>query len=198
MTVVGEQVIVGFDRPKLAAALGIERAAGPTVEAPVLLARYERVFGGFSRAARQVPDDKLDWKSPERDRTLRKFLFHVYDRPDLMLKGRETGVYRYEDVMAGYDRAEAYRTTAALVARGEELLAGVYAFLRGATPADLAQPIDTYQGVLGLGDLLVLGLGHAAHHLRQLYHYFGLLGITPDSPLGEADFEGIPLPKEKF
>ncbi len=198
VTVAGGQAIVGFDRPKLAAALGLGRVERQAADAALLLERYQRVFVGFSRAARQVPDEKLDWKSPERDRTLRKFLFHVYDRPDLMLQGRQTGVYRYEDVMKGYDRAEAYRTTAALVDRGDQLLTGVYAFLRAATPAEMAQPIDSYQGVLGVGELLVLGLAHAAHHLRQLYHYFGLLGITAESPLREGDFEGIPLPKETF
>lgn len=198
VTVVGDQVIVGFDRPRLAAAVGGDRTEGPAPDAAWLLERYQRVFGGFSRAARQVPDDRLDWKSPERDRTLRMFLFHVYDRPDLMLRGLTTGVYRYEDVLEGYERAEACRTTAALVDGGDELLDRVCAFLRTATPEALAQPIDSYQGVLPIGDLLLLGLGHAAHHLRQLYHYFGLLGITPDAPLTDRDYEGIPLPKAVF
>ncbi|HEX7127605.1 MAG TPA: DinB family protein [Thermodesulfobacteriota bacterium] len=165
----------------------------------MLLERYQRIFGAFSRAARQVPDDRLvTWKSPERDRDLRQFLFHVYDRPDLMLQGLETGVYRYEDVLKAYDRAEAYETTSALVDRGDELMAGVYAFLRTATPERLAQPIDSYQGVLAIGELLTLALGHAAHHLRQLYHYFGILGITPDRPLVDRDFEGIAMPAKLF
>lgn len=193
-----DTVVVGFNRPALAAALGLGAGGAASVDGPALLRRYRRIFGAFSRAARQVPDETLAWKSPERDRTLRMFLFHVYDRPDLMLRGLETGVYRYEDVLAGYDRAEAYQTTAALVDRGDELLARVYEFLGTATPERLATPIDSYQGRLAVGELLTLALGHAAHHLRQLYHYFGLLGIVPDAPLADRDYEGIALPAKLF
>lgn len=199
VTVVGDQVVVGYNRPALSAALELERAEKAPVDAAVLLERYQRVFGAFSRAARQVPDDKLvTWKSPERDRDLRQFLYHVYDRPDLMLQGLTTGVYRYDDVLEGYTRAAAYDTPAALADAGDALLARVYEFLRTATPEEIAQPITSYQGVLGIGDLLTLALGHAAHHLRQLYHYFGLMGITPEAPLVDRDFEGIPLPAKLF
>jgi hypothetical protein len=199
VTVVGDQVVVGYNRPALASMLKLESVEKTPVDGALLLRRYQKVFRAFSRAARQVPDDKLlAWKSPERDRNLRQFLFHVYDRPDLMLQGCRTGVYRYEDVLKAYERAEAYTTTSALVDRGDALMAGVYDFLRTATPEALAQPITSYQGVLGIGDLLTLALAHGAHHLRQLYHYFGIMGITPQAPLGDRDFEGIPLPTKLF
>ncbi len=191
--------MVGYNRPALAAALKLRSAEKTPIDAALLLERYQKVFGAFSRAARQVPDDTLvAWKSPERDRSLREFLYHVYDRPDLVLQGRRTGVYRYEDVLEAYGRAAAFTTTAALVGKGDALMTGVYDFLRRATPEQMAQPISSYQGVLGLGGLLTLALGHAAHHLRQLYHYFGLMGITPQAPLGDRDFEGIPLPAKLF
>jgi hypothetical protein len=35
---------------------------------------------------------------------------------------------------------------------------------------------------------------HAAQHLRQLYVFLGWMGIAPDHPLTEEDFEGLPLP----
>lgn len=198
VTVIGDQAVVGFNRPALAAALEIEAAARTTVDTATLLGQYQTIFGAFSRAARQLDDDRLDWKSPERDRRLREFLFHVYHRPVLMLRGRRTGVYRYEDLEEGHTQSHAFLTTRALVDRGDELLDGVYEFLRAATPEQMAQPIDSYQGVLAVGELLRLGLGHAAHHLRQLYHYLGLLGIAPAAPLGDREFEGIPLPSKLF
>ena len=33
-------------------------------------------------------------------------------------------------------------------------------------------------------------MGHSAHHLKQLYEYMSLIGLEPDSPLGQDDFEG--------
>ena len=48
------------------------------------------------------------------------------------------------------------------------------------------------------GELLDLALGHSAHHLKQLYEYMSLIGIEPESPLGQHDFEGIAVPTELF
>jgi hypothetical protein len=37
---------------------------------------------------------------------------------------------------------------------------------------------------------------HAAQHLRQLYWFAGKMGVTPMAPLGERDFQGLPIPRD--
>jgi hypothetical protein len=37
---------------------------------------------------------------------------------------------------------------------------------------------------------------HAAQHLRQLYSMLERMGKNPIDPLHDADFKGLPLPKE--
>ncbi|MBI4540094.1 MAG: DinB family protein [Gemmatimonadetes bacterium] len=199
VTVIGETVVVGFNRSELVRALELSPESDRTRPgADVLLERYERVLGAFLRANRQIPDASLDWKSPERERTLRGFVYHVYDRPDLVLRGTQSGAYRYEDIRASFETAEAFRTTDSLVRHGEAVLERLRQYLGRAADADLECPIDSYQGVLTVRELLDLALGHAAHHLKQLYHYFGLLGITADSPLTADDLTGIDLPSQLF
>ena len=46
------------------------------------------------------------------------------------------------------------------------------------------------------GELLERTVWHAAQHLRQLYALLELMGLEPSNPLTEADFRGLPLPKE--
>ena len=48
------------------------------------------------------------------------------------------------------------------------------------------------------GEMLDLALGHSGHHLKQLYEYMSLIGIKPDSPLQQQDFDGISVPTELF
>ncbi len=199
VTVIGDTVVVGFNRGALVRALGVgEEGRKEDISANNLLARYEPVMGGFLRANRQIPDAQLDWKSPERDRTLRGFVYHVYDRPDLVLRGTATGVYRYEDIRRAFITAEGLRTTDALVTHGEAVLERLRGYLGRAGETELGLLIDSYQGMLSVRELLNLALGHTAHHLKQIYHYFGSLGITPESPLTTEDLAGIDLPSELF
>lgn len=190
--------MVGFNRAELARVLSLAPRTETTVDAGSLLARYERVFGAFLRASRQVPDARLDWRSPERDRTLRAFIYHVLDRPALVLGARKTGAYRYEDILASYEKARSRPTSAALVAYGEEVLGRIRDYLGEASEADLGLRVDSYQGALAVRDLLSLALGHTAHHLKQLYHYLGLLGLVPESPLAAEDLTGIEMPSALF
>ena len=45
---------------------------------------------------------------------------------------------------------------------------------------------------------MILSLGHAFQHLRQTYHYFGMLEIEPENPLRPEDYEEVPVPKDLF
>jgi uncharacterized damage-inducible protein DinB len=193
----GSRAIVGFNVRELAEAFGLAPPGGERASAPDLLAKYRRVFAGAQRAVLQIPDERLDWVSPERARTLRQLTWHLFERPDLCLQAFRTGRYTNEMVRQYEQLALAYRTSRAIAAYGDEVLVRLTQVLTG-TPQALAHEVDTYFGPATVGHLLELALGHAVHHLRQLYHYFTLLEIAPDRPLGDADFAGIAVPTELF
>jgi len=48
------------------------------------------------------------------------------------------------------------------------------------------------------GELMDLALGHSVHHLKQLYEYMSINGLTPANPLGDEDFAGVAVPTELF
>ena len=196
-TLIGDRAIIGFNTRELSEALGIRPRAPEGLSAAELLAKYHHVFAGARRAVLQVPDDRLDWVSPERARTLRQLTWHLFERPDVCLQAFQGGQYTNEMVHRYEQLALAYRTSLAIAEYGDEILVRLTRFLTD-QPQALATTVDTYFEPATVGHLLEMALGHAGHHLRQLYHYFSLLGITPDRPLGDADFAGIPVPTELF
>ena len=64
------------------------------------------------------------------------------------------------------------------------------------TPDGVVTSIDSVSKLPS--ELMDLALGHSVHHLKQLYQYMALGGITPVKPLGEADFDGVAVPTELF
>ncbi len=197
MTLVGGRAVVGFNLRELTEALGLAPPGAERLSSAELLAKYRHVFAGGRRAVLQIPDDRLDWVSPERARTLRQLTWHVFERPDLCLQALQSGQYT-EAMVRQYERlAQAYRTSRSIAEYGDEVLARL-ARLVTERPEALAQEVETYFGPAALGTLLEMALGHAGHHLRQLYHYFTLLGIEPERPLGGADLAGIAIPTELF
>lgn len=197
VTMAEGRAIIGFNVRELGAVLGIRPREGQALSPEDLLARYCHILAGLRRAVLQIPDDRLDWVSPERARTLRQLTWHTFERPDLCLQASRSGQYT-TGMVRQYERLSlAYRTSRAIAGYGDEVLARLAQFLTAQPPA-LAKEVETYFGPATVGYLLELALAHAAHHLRQLYHYFRLLDIPPDRPLGEKDFSGIDVPADLF
>jgi len=197
VTLVGGRAIIGFNSRELADALGIRARESQALAPEDMLAEYRHLFAGVRRAVLQIPDDQLDWVSPERARTLRQLTWHTFERPDVCLQASASGRYTAEMVRRYEQLALAYRTGRAIVEYGDQVLARLDRTLTE-EPGALAKVVETYFGPATVGALLELALGHTAHHLRQLYHYFTLLGIIPDRPLKDADFAGIAVPSDLF
>ncbi|MEE8443252.1 MAG: DinB family protein [Dehalococcoidia bacterium] len=163
-----------------------------------VLQKFEKVLSAAARATQQIPDELIDWTSPERGRVLRQFTFHIFDRPNTMLNAYEKGSYNAEDRGRNITDALESRDVADIVQYGEEVMARIRKFFNQATQETLEEAVDTYMGQMSVQQLLDLGLGHSVHHLKQLYSFMVQIGITPDSPLSERDFEGVAVPTELF
>ncbi|MBI2172506.1 MAG: DinB family protein [Chloroflexi bacterium] len=200
VTVVDSQVIIGFNRPALVKALGLgQTKIAAELQGPRwMLGKFETVLGGARRATAQIPDTLIDWTSPERGRNLRQFTFHLFDRPNLMLNGYETRIFRAEDRGRYIGEALERRDVADIVAFGDEVVQRIRSFFNTASQETLDTVIDTYMGPLTLQQLLDLGLGHSVHHLKQLYVFMEQIGIPPARPLSQSDFDGVAVPTELF
>jgi hypothetical protein len=77
---------------------------------------------------------------------------------------------------------------------------GISAFLRTGPASSLDRVVYShYGGNVPVMRVLELTLGHAGHHLRQLYWFMeNGLHVTPQAPLSEGDWDGIDMPSRLF
>lgn len=196
VTVAGDRAVVGFNRAELTELFKLSGGKESPVAGPALFATLDRMLQAVIRAARQVPPDRLTWTTPDRNRPLKVFCYHILADPNHVLEAISTGIYdgtfklTYEAVSARFHTMEE------LARFGEETRARLRAASKRLTAAEMARPIKGYAGPTDGHELLHLVLSHTTHHLRQFYDLLQRIGIQPDEPLGEKDFEGISLPRQ--
>jgi hypothetical protein len=188
----GGRVVHGWNPRALAELLGRAYAEPARLTATALAARLDRVLAGAERAMRQVPREHLEMTHPGRDRSVRQLGYHIFRLalafPDARRQGRLPKAWLDEPAPAGLADGPAVAAYGAAVRR--ELAAWF------ARPDAVAGDVETYYGRQTAHELLERTVWHAAQHLRQLYALLDRMGIAPDAPLGQADWAGLPLPRE--
>lgn len=197
VTIWGDEVVIGFNPNELSRVFGID-AHVSRADLPTMVEKYQTVLVAAGSAIGQLPLEYMDWECPERKRKLGQFTFHLFDRPDRALNAYKVGVYTSGD--RGRNMLDVIGNVGfkEIVDYGRDVLNRVNAALTGGDSLDLEKPLDTYMVSKTAGELMDLALGHSAHHLKQLYEYMSINGLTPVNPLGEADFNGVAVPTELF
>lgn len=193
VTAVGDRAVQGFNFQALGDLLGLAADRHRSLSPDELLEKYRVVFEAAKRAILQIPEDKLDWVTPGRERTLRQLMWHIFDRAEefaRLVDGGEYSAGRANDYMI---LANAYRTARDIAAYGDQVLAQVEDILTRRTEL-LDKMLNTYFGSSTTYDLLTRALSMAAFRLQGTYRYMRTLGIEPLTPLGPKDFAGIVVP----
>jgi hypothetical protein len=188
----GDRSVHGWNPKAVAELVGVPYAEPARLSPAALAERLDRILAGAQRAIRQVPRDKLEMKSPDRDRPVRQLGFHIFRLSaafaDALEQDRLPEEWLTEPMPADMGDAEA-------IARyGEAVRERLRHRPEQADPKLFEQVINTYYGPQTAHQLLERTAWHAAQHLRQLYAFLGWMGIPPRDPLTDADFEGLPLP----
>jgi len=154
------------------------------------------VLDAAGRYLAQIPDGRLDEILPGRPRSYRQLVFHVFDIPKVFLDRVEHDApYTYEalksilpadmitkDHLLEYGRANRDRFAAW--------------WERDGAATDFEQPGQVYYGEVNLHEVLERTGWHSGQHTRQIILMLReKLDIEPDGPLEDADFAGLPLPK---
>ena len=198
VTIWKDEVVIGFNPKELSRLFNLTGFDSFEVDVLEMVSKFEIILTAACKAARQIPEDKLSWESPARERTLAQFVFHLFDRPERALNAYDVGEYTQEDRgrlvedvlgMVGFEETAQY---------GEQILNKVRNSLSSGLDFDQSKILRTYMGEKTTGEMLDLALGHSGHHLKQLYEYMALIGIKPDVPLQPQDFDGISVPTELF
>ena len=190
---VGDQVVHGWNPRGVAELVGVGYAQPVRLQPVELLDRLDRILAAAQRAIRQVPLDKLEFKPPERDRTVRDLGYHIFRLSVSFPLAVEQN--RFPKEWLSEPAPPAMRDGDAIARYGEGVRARLKEWYHQAPAESFDWVVDTYYGPQTVWDLLERTTWHSAQHVRQLYVLLEMMGIPPDRSLTEKDFAGLPLPK---
>ncbi|TAJ77531.1 DinB family protein [bacterium] len=195
VTVVGDKAVVGFDRRELTRLFQLSDRKDRPVAGPWLFGTFDKILAAVIRAVRQIPPERALWTTPDRDRPLKVFCYHVLADPIHVLEAIASGKYDGTFKLTYGEASERFATMEEVAWFGEECRARIKQASQQLSAAELERPIKGYAGETNGHELLCQVLSHTAHHLRQLYEMLRMIGVEPGNPLGEKEFEGISMPK---
>jgi hypothetical protein len=190
--VVGERVVHGWNPDGYAALLGVAAPAVERLAPPVLAARLDRVLAEAQALLEPLTADQLDWRPPERDRTVRDLGHHVFRLALAFVDGVDLG--RFPESWLQEPAPADLREGGDVARYGALVRARLTGWFEGAGADELERVIDVYYGPQTGHAMLERTTWHAAQHLRQLHDLAGRLGGAP-APLPADAFEGLPLPR---
>ena len=193
--VVGDRTMTGWNPTQLAALVGFahEEHVTPPGE---LVGSLQLVLDAALRAVRQVPDDRWEMRSPDRDRPLRELARHLFHVLEAGVDADVLGIFPAQTWLQEKDVPSL--TGAPLLARyGEAVRAKLAAWYTYPDPARFARTIDADIGPRTLAEVLERTRLHAAQHLRQLYAFLDWCDVTPTDRLTDARLHelGFDLPE---
>jgi hypothetical protein len=190
---VGDRVVHGWNPEGYAQLVGVTYKASRQLAPRALAARLDAILAAAESVTRAIPDERIAWKPPERDRTLGDLAFHVFRVGVSFADAMDLG-----QLPEGWfgERAPAELTDGPAIARYGSLVRGRLAgWFEGAGESEFGRDVQTYYGPQSAHDFLERTTWHAAQHLRQLHVLFERLGITLPAPLDTRLFEDLPLPQ---
>ncbi len=154
------------------------------------------ILEAAARYLLQIPDDKLDVVLPGRPRSYRQLVYHVFDIPKVFLDRVEHDApYTYEALISVLPPDMVTKQDLLDYGQGTRQRFQDW-WERDGARADFRQPGKVYYGEVTLHEVLERTGWHSGQHTRQIMLMLReKLGIEPDGPLADADFAGLPLPK---
>ena len=164
----------------------------PALSPPALAARFDRILETAVRLVRQMPDERLEDLLPDRPRSWRVLMHHVFQIPVAFLDMEEHGrILTYESMIE--PPPEGMRTSAAIADHGEAVRARFAAWWRRAAGEAFTGRVPTYFGTTTRHEMLERTVWHSAQHVRQVASLLEQAGVAPDRPPTSDDLRGLPL-----
>ncbi len=188
----GDQFVFAQSIRDVVAFLGLDAAPGPELSPRELVERLDLILSAARRYTLQMPAAELETAQPNRPRSYKALLYHIFRIPDAFLEMTRGGTLEYEMLVA--PPPEDMRTTGDIAAYGEAVRQGILAWWRARDDETCGERVATYYGAQPLHEVLERTTWHPCQHVRQLMALLERLGIQPDRPLTAADLSGLPLP----
>jgi hypothetical protein len=189
---VGDRAVHGWNPAAYAALVGVDYKPVTKLSPSVLAARLDRVLAATEALVRVIPDDRMEWTPPERNRPLADLGYHIFRLSLGFAEGVDRNTFpetvHTETAPADLRTGEAVARYGALV-RGR--LSGWFA---GAGEDEYGRVVNTYWGPVIAHDLLERTTWHAAQHLRQLYILADRIGVRAPAPEPVDAYHDLPMP----
>lgn len=173
--------------------LGLAADARRMLAPAVLADKLETVLATGVRLAAQVPDGGLERMMPNRPRSVRMLLHHIFRIGEVLLINVAERRLTMEMVVI---EPPATMTLAELLDYGRDVHARVRGWAPQVPATDFTAPIDTFYGAKPLHEVLERTAWHAAQHVRQLEMVLPAMGVVPDGPLSAGTLAGLPVPED--
>jgi len=175
---------------------GFDYRAHRMLAPDAMVAKILMINEAAQRYLAQIPEEVLDTLLPGRPRSYRQLVYHVFNIPEVFLDHVEHDApYTYEALISVLPPE--LKTKADLAAYGQAVHERFAAWWeRDGKTTDFHQPGNVYYGEVSLHEVLERTGWHSGQHSRQIALTLReKLGIDPDRPLADADFAGLPMPK---
>ena len=172
--------------------LELEDDTTPELSPEKLAQRYDYILETAIRLIRQMPDDRLHDELPNRPRSWRVLMHHVFQIPTAFLNMEEKGeTLTYETMIA--PPPENLITSADIADFGEVVRKRFSSWWKEAEGKDFASDVPTYFGSTTRHEMLERTVWHSTQHVRQVHSLLEQAGVIPDQPLTTEDIQGLPL-----
>lgn len=172
--------------------LDLPEDGGPQLTPQALAERALLVLDTGARLVRQMPDGELENELPNRPRSWRVLMHHIFQIGNAYLESQASGKpMQYEDMVA--PPPDEMRNSAHIAAFGDEVRTQFSAWWETAKASDFSLSTEVYFGATSRHEFLERTVWHSAQHVRQLASLLERTNIVPDRPLELSDLEGLPL-----
>lgn len=173
--------------------LGINEDVGPKLTQAELVARGDMIWQAAIRHVRQMPQAALAKELPNRPRSYRVLMHHIFQIPTAFLEARRAGKsLEYERLTA--PPPDDMLTSDDIADFGEAMRLDFQAWATSEGTDIAGGQMATYYGEQLAHEVLERTVWHSTQHVRQVLSLLEMEGVTPDQPLPESAFDKLPLP----
>ena len=172
--------------------LELDEDTQPCLSPDELAGRLDRNLAAAIRFVSQMPDAHLEKQLPNRPRSWRVLMHHIFQIPVAFLDLEEQGTaLDYQTLVA--PPADNLVSSADIAAYGAAVRARFSGWWNRVQGEDFSVVVPTYFGETTRHELLERTVWHATQHTRQVASLLEQVGIAVDRPLTAGDIEGLPL-----
>lgn len=172
--------------------LGLHDDTKPQLSPIELGRRYQLTLETAIRLARQMPDGQLDNQLPNRPRSWRVLMYHLFTIAHAFLQAEQSGENLTHEALNVPPPPELL-TSAAIANFGEGVRERFATWWQHAQNEDFTVEVEPYFGKTSRHELFERIVWHSTQHIRQMASLLEQAGIEPDRPLTSSDIRGLPL-----